>query len=200
MSRPVRGLRPLLGVGLSLALAGSLSACSGDDPEPPPPQPPSTSTSEPATPEAPLEVRLGQVVGRLPKDTRVAVRRQVSDVVDTWWQAAYLGGDYPRSEFANAFPGFTKRAAALARDDQKMLTNSVIGPDVDSVSAIERSVVVDVVATDRRPRAATARFTLRFATTGEQSGVTIVRGRLYLTRRLGPWRVFGYDVSKEMRS
>lgn len=200
MSRPVRGLGPLLGVGLSLSLAGSLVACSGDDPEPPAPQPPSASSSEPAAPQAALEVRLGKVVGRLPKDKRVALRRQVAGVVDTWWQASYLGGEYPRDQFPDAFPGFTKPAAALARRDQKLLTNSVIGPEVDSVSAIERSVVIDVLATNRRPRAATARFKLRFATTGEQAGVTIVRGRLYLTRRLGPWRVFGYDVSKEMRS
>ena len=45
----------------------------------------------------------------------------------------------------------------------------------------------------------TARFVLRFDTTGRKAGTTTVRGRLFLTRKRGVWRVFGYDVAKGAR-
>ena len=40
---------------------------------------------------------------------------QVGKVVDRWWDAAYLGGGYPRSSFPSAFPGFTDGAEKRAR-------------------------------------------------------------------------------------
>jgi hypothetical protein len=45
----------------------------------------------------------------------------------------------------------------------------------------------------------TAHFVLRFETSGEKTGTTTVRGRLFLTRKRGAWRVFGYDVAKGAR-
>jgi hypothetical protein len=124
------------------------------------------------------------------------VRRQVAEVVDAWWEAAYLGGRYPRTGFRDAFPGFTSGAEARARRDRRLMSNLDVAPRVSSVTARHRSVAMDVLAVDRRARSVTARFVLRFRTTGEEQGVTVVRGRLFLTRRDGTWRVFGYDVAK----
>ncbi len=142
------------------------------------------------------KTRIHRVYGRLPDARRKAVRAQVGKVVDRWWDAAYLGGSYPRSTFPSAFPGFTAAAEQRARADKALLTNQTQGPVIDSVTAKHRAVSVDVLATDRRARSVTAHFVLRFETTGERAGTTTVRGRLFLTRRGDAWRVFGYDVAK----
>ena len=44
----------------------------------------------------------------------------------------------------------------------------------------------------------TARFVLDFATTGELQRKVDVRGRLLLTRTDNGWKVFGYDVNKDV--
>lgn len=142
------------------------------------------------------KTRIHRVFGRLPDRRRKAVRTEVGAVVDGWWEAAYLGGSYPRSSFPAAFPGFTRGAEQRARADKALLTNETQGPSIDSVTAKHRSVVVDVLATGGQARTVTAHVVLRFETTGEKAGTTTVRGRLFLTRRAGTWKVFGYDVSK----
>ena len=58
---------------------------------------------------------------------------------------------------------------------------------------------LDILATDRQARAVTAQFVLKFGTTGQKTGTTTVRGRLFLTRKRGAWRIFGYDVAKGAR-
>lgn len=143
--------------------------------------------------------RIHRVYGRLPDARRKVVRAQVGRVVDRWWDAAYLGGDYPRSSFPAAFPGFTAAAEQRARADKALLTNQTQGPHIDSVSAKHRSVTVDVLATGGQARSVTAHVVLRFETTGERAGTTTVRGRLFLTRRGTGWRVFGYDLAKGAR-
>ncbi len=140
--------------------------------------------------------KIHRVHGRLPDARRKVVRTQVGAVVDRWWEAAFLGGTYPRSTFSSAFPGFTRGAEARARADKALLTNQTRGPHVDSVTATHRSVSHDILATDRRARTVTAHFVLRFDSTGDKAGSTTVRGRLFLTRQRGGWRVFGYDVAK----
>ena len=143
--------------------------------------------------------RIHRVFGRLPESRRKAVRRQVGDVVDRWWDAAYLGGTYPRSSFPSAFPGFTDAAEKRARADKALMTNQTKGPHVDSVTARRRTVSLDILATDRRARAVTAHVVLRFDTEGDRTGTTVLRGRLFLTRARGAWRIFGYDVAKGAR-
>ncbi|NYE37704.1 hypothetical protein F4692_002837 [Nocardioides cavernae] len=147
----------------------------------------------------PTKVGIHRVHGRLPVARRKAVRRQVGAVVDAWWDAAYLGGTYPRSAFPAAFPGFTDAAEQRAREDKALLTNQTGGPRIDSVTARRRTVTLDILATGRQARAVTAHFVLAFDTTGDKTGTTTVRGRLYLTHRRGAWRVFGYDVAKGSR-
>ena len=134
--------------------------------------------------------------GRLPDARRKAVRHQVGKAVDRWWEAAYLGGSYPRSSFRAAFPGFTKGAERRARSDKALLTNQTGGQRIDAVEARPRSVSLDILATGKQARSVTAHVTLRFDTRGEKTGTTTVRGRLFLVRRRGGWRIFGYDVAK----
>ena len=73
-------------------------------------------------PEAPppLETTatLGKVTGKLPKAKRSKVRKQVARAVDGWIDAAYVGGDYPRNDFATAWPGFTTGAKVDAEGRQ----------------------------------------------------------------------------------
>lgn len=145
------------------------------------------------------QTRIHRVYGRLPNARRKAVRRDVGRVVDRWWEAAYLGGTYPRTNFPDAFPGFTRGAERLARTDKALLTNRTAGSRIESVTPRKRSISIDIMAVGGRPRSVTAHIVLRFATTGAKQGTTTVRGRLFLTRRNGPWRVFGYDVAKGSR-
>lgn len=143
--------------------------------------------------------KIHQVFGRLPEPGRKAVRRQVGQVVDRWWDAAYLGGTYPRSSFPSAFPGFTASAEKRARADKALMTNQTKGPHVDSVTARHRRVSLDILATGRRARTVTAHVVLRFDTEGAKAGTTVVRGRLFLTHKRGAWRIFGYDIAKGAR-
>ena len=140
--------------------------------------------------------KIHRVYGRLPDARKKAVRTQVGAVVDRWWDAAFLGGTYPRSSFGSAFPGFTDSAEKRARSDKALLTNQTRGPHVDSVTATHRSVSLDILATAQRARTVTAHFVLKFDSTGDKAGRTVVRGRLFLTHKRGAWRVFGYDVAK----
>jgi hypothetical protein len=148
---------------------------------------------------APTRTTIHRVFGRLPDARRKAVRKQVGAVVDRWWEAAYLGGAYPRGSFPSAFPGFTDAAEKRARADKALLTNQTGGRRIDSVRARKRSVVLDILATGRQARTVTAHVLLKFDTTGTKTGTTTVRGRLFLTRKRGTWRIFGYDVAKGAR-
>lgn len=147
----------------------------------------------------PTRVGIHRVHGRLPVARRKAVRARVGEVVDAWWEASYLGGTYPRTRFPSAFPGFTGAAEKRARDDKALLTNETGGARIDAVTPRRRSVTLDILATGGRARAVTAHVVLAFDTTGDKTGTTTVRGRLFLTHERGAWRIFGYDLAKGAR-
>jgi hypothetical protein len=190
--------RRCAGLVLVLTTASGLAAC--QSPADPSASPERLSRDDAQVSLASHPVRtktkIRRVFGRLPDARRKAVRVQVGKVVDRWWEASYLGGSYPRSAFPQAFPGFTRAAEKRARSDKALLTNETQGPRIDSVTAKDRTVALDILATDRTARSVTASFVLRFETGGELVGTTTVRGRLFLVRQDGEWRVFGYDVSK----
>ena len=146
--------------------------------------------------EVATEVRLGKVYGRLPRKQRAALKEEVGTLVDDWWEAAFLGGSYPRAGFSDAFPGFTRCAESRARRDKMLTTNRDIGETTTAVTALRRAVTLDVLATQGRPRAVTARFRLRFEAAGDKDRRVGVSGRLFLNRRTGKWRVFGYEIAK----
>lgn len=195
----VRGLVGTLMLSLALVLSGSvLSGCSSDPSGPSRSAgatashvgitAPSTGPSELAT-----SADIGRIVGRLPGARRKAVRKEVTAVIDRWWEAAYLSGTAP-ADVAAAFPGFTRGARKRASFDRELMTNADL--EADSLTPLMRKVRLDLLAVDKRARSVTARFDLRVRATGERAGRLQVRGRLFLTRKNEGWQVFGYDVSK----
>ena len=202
-SRAPRHSRALAeaGVLLVLALAVTLAACSGDSSDPSAgPGDPGTSEGAGATdapaPPVETEAAMGRVTGQLPQEKRSKVRDQVAHAVDAWFDAAYVGGDYPRDDFADAWPGFTTGAQAEAQGDKALMSNQDIGADIAGVEATARKVTVDVLAVKGKPSGATARFVLKFRTDGDVQRKVEVRGRLFLTPEADGWHIFGYDVTK----
>ena len=189
------------GLVLALVLALTGTACTSSSSPSAAPERLSRNDARATLASHPVETRtkIHRVHGRLPDQRRKAVRRQVGVVVDSWWDAAFLGGTYPRSSFPSAFPGFTDGAERRARSDKALLTNRTRGPHLDSVSATRRSVSIDILATGKRARTVTAHFVLKFDSSGDKAGSTTVRGRLFLTHERGAWRIFGYDVAKGAR-
>lgn len=187
------------GVGLVLALAVGLTACSGgsDDPSGDPGDG-GTKASGATEGPAPVETvaTMGKVTGKLEQDRRSRVRQQVAAAVDAWFEAAFVGGDYPRNDFADAWPGFTTGAKARARSAKALMSNQDIGQRISGVEATARKVTVDVLAVKGHAVGATARVVLRFITEGDLERTVEVRGRLFLTQTDSGWRIFGYDVTK----
>ncbi len=186
---------------LALAVALSVTGCRSGSVPSAAPERLSRNDAQASLASRPAETttKIHRVFGRLPEPRRKDVRRQVGKVVDRWWDAAYLGGAYPRSSFPRAFPGFTAAAEKRARSDKALLTNLTHGPSIDSVTATRREVSLDILATGKRARSVTAHVVLRFETSGEKTGTTLVRGRLFLIHQRGAWRIFGYDVAKGAR-
>lgn len=187
--------------GTAAALVAVLltsGACTGDESAKKSPEEP---TTEQAAPEVQLTTRVGVVSGKLQPPRRKALASRVGKIVDAWFDAAYLDGDYPRTSFADAFPGFTRGAAALARRDRDLLTNAAIGSRIDGVVAVRKSVRVDLLSPGRHPAGATARFRLEFLTSGDLERRVVVNGRLMLApTRGGVWKVFAYDVARSARA
>jgi hypothetical protein len=180
---------------LALVLALSAGACRASEDAPGGPE----AAPPPATPTvAPVEstVLIGELTGRLAKAERAKIVSEVGAVVDGWTQAAYVGGDYPRRDFSDSWPGFTSGARALARQDQALMSNQDLGDRIDGVELKRDRVVLDVLAVKQLARAVTARVLLDFRTTGSVEKRVRVQGRLYLTHEDDGWQVFGYDMTK----
>jgi hypothetical protein len=126
------------------------------------------------------------------------VLASVTAVVDPWFDEAFLG-EFPRSDFSAAFAEFTKDAAADAQRDLDVLTSSGIADQIDSATATNRRVRLDVFAPDGHPRGVTANFVLDFDTTGDLEEQLRVHGALYLAKNKGEWKVFGYDVDEAVK-
>lgn len=195
MARPVG--RTAAAAALTLALGLGVGACSGDDDAgEPSAESPSATPTRAAGRTVETQVSFGQVTGRMDRATRKRLARQVGDVVDRWTRAAYLGGEYPRRAFRDSWPGFTRGAKEQARRDRALMSNQDIGDRIDGVDPRRSAVVLDVLAANGTPRGVTARVQLGFRTTGDLERTVRVRGRLFLVRIGGHWKVFGYDVSK----
>jgi hypothetical protein len=179
---------------LTLALALTAAACRGssDDSGEPSAAPSATPT------EPPVEtlVTIGKVTGDLPAAARDKLATEITAVVDGWTEAAYVGGEYPRRDFADSWPGFTAGAADLARRDRALMSNEDIGEQIDGAVTRRSRVRLDVLAVKKQPVGVTARVLFTFETTGEVERAVRVQGRLYLSRTADGWQVFGYDMTK----
>jgi hypothetical protein len=141
-------------------------------------------------------VSFGSLTGKLPPDARQRLSDQIGDVVDGWIDAAYVGGDYPRRDFSDAWPGFTAGAQAEAHQDRALMSNEDIGDRIDGVEPYKSVVKLDVLAVKQHAVGVTARVYLGFGTTGDLEREVRVKGRLFLTHTERGWHVFGYDVTK----
>jgi hypothetical protein len=189
----------LSSVVLALVLSLGAGACSGDE------DPGDGGASPSAAPQETEEAgefaiatrtTIGVVAGKLDKDRRKAAQRAVTDLVQRWFNQAYVGGVWPRQGFRESFPGFTRGARAQAVRDVDLLTNKPLGDRIDGVTPTASRIHLDLLAASGRAVAGTARFRLAFETEGDVSKKVVVSGRLMLSRQQVGWRIFGYDVTK----
>src|SRR5215212_2829366 len=149
-------------------------------------------SGDPSTFQIETTTTMGQVVGRLPKNDRKRLSESITPVVQRWFNAAYVGGDYPRNDFRDAFPGFTPGARTEARHDLELMSNDSIGSRISGVTPKASEIALDVLAVHKKAVAVTARFRLAFKTQGDFDRRVGVRGRLLLTRAKPGWRIFAY--------
>lgn len=185
-------------MSLMVTIALTATACTSDTGGSDDPGSDASGTTGATATPAPLETTatIGRVTGKLAGSRGKQVTEQVSGIVDAWIDAAYVAGDYPRSDFEDAFPGFSSGARLQARANLALMSNAQLGDRIDGVQATKRRVRVDVLAVKRRAVGVTARFVLEFNTLGDVMRSQHVEGRLYLSRNDGDWQIFGYDVSK----
>lgn len=159
---------------------------------------PRAADSSSAPPEVELTTTLGKVAGYTSETDRAAALTAIGEVVGGWFDAAYVGGDYPRTDFADAWPGFTPGAARLAARDQALTSNAAIGPQIDGVDVTTEAVEVDLVGAPGTGElvGATARFRLVFATSGDLVQTEEVGGRLSLAPIAGGWQILAYDLHR----
>lgn len=186
-----------LATALSLVLLSA--GCTGPEGRDEPSGGGTGSQPEASAPAVETQVSFGEITGKLGRPAREELASDVRSVVDGWLDAAYVGGDYPRSDFSDSWPGFTRGARADATGDADLMSNSDVGADIDGVEPIGRAVRIDALAVKRRPVGVTAHVILKFDTTGGRAERVKVAGRLYLTQDPaggGSWQVFGYDMTK----
>lgn len=174
-------------------LAGAAGCDSGDDIQG---DEDGSSTSDRAedTPEVTTETSVERSEG-LSAARQASLAEKVTAVLDPWFDHAFLG-DFPRSDYSAAFSGFSKGAAEDAQRDLDVMTSSAIADQIDTATATNRRVRLDVFAPDGHPHGATANFVLDFTTTGDLEQHLRVHGALYLAKYKGEWQVFGYDVDQ----
>lgn len=181
---------------VAVTLALSAASCTGGEKNADAPSP-EGETGEQSDPQAPLVALPGKVSGTLAPAKRKQVASTIGTVVDRWFQAAYLGGDYPRTTFPKAFPGFTPGLSKQAAGNKALMSNAAIGNRIEAVVARKRLVLVDLLAPGGKVAGATVRFKLWFDTTGSFERRTVVKGTLSLSRTpKGGYQIFGYDVDR----
>jgi hypothetical protein len=195
MPRPTRpALRRAALAATATTMLLALSACSDDAGDEPGGEGGSSSGAQPGPPPLPTHTTMGVVSGKLSDDARARIKKKIAVVVDDWFDAAYVGGDWPRS--GNTYPHFSARAAADAKRDAGLMSNAREGKRLDSVEATKRRLRIDVLAVRHRAVGVTARFVLGMQLSGEVNRDERVAGSLFLTWQDGGWQVFGYDVQR----
>lgn len=187
---------------LCVLLAGTAAACTITHDEPSAKPSKSDSTGPAATMNAKpvhLRIRVTRVSGKLKDSQRQALEHNVGKAITGYFNAAYLGGDYPRSDFGNAFKTFSKGAARKARHDKGLLTNASLGSSTESVTPKTTAAYLSVLAPNKVAAGVDARIILVYvADRGDKPAQQVqVTGRLMLTRKKsGGWQIFGYHVAR----
>ena len=193
-NRPALRRAAVVAVATTTLLA--LTGCSGIGAGKPTTDGGSSSASPTGPPPLATHTTMGVISGKLDKDARARIKTKVAAVVDDWFDAAYVGGEWPRSDFGDAYPHFSTRAARDAEHDAGLMSNQRLGERIESVEATKRRLRIDVLAVKRRAVGVTARFVLGMHLAGQVTRSERVAGSLFLTWRDGDWQVFGYDVQR----
>lgn len=195
----VIGVGPVLVMMLVLLLAATGCSGSDDDSDDGSDEPGEVTSSAPARPVVPLKARAGKVTGKVKPKARKRAVASVGRTVDRWFEAAWVGGEFPRKSVKGSWPGFTKELTRSARKDRALTTNAALARRIDGVRVVRRAVAVDLLAGPARVVGATARFRLIFDTQGKRERRVLVTGHLSLSPAPSGWRVFGYDVARSTR-
>ena len=183
-------LAALAGLGLGLGGCDSGNDIGGGD------KPGSPASHGTDVPDVTTVTTLEKVGRSLDAEHRTRVKAAVTDVIDPWFDGAFLG-DFPRTDWTAAFASFTRDAAGDAEHrDLDLLTNAGISSQIDSATATRRRVRLTVFAAGGHPKGATAHFVLEFKTSGGLAESMRLRGDLYLSKVKGEWKIFGYDVDQ----
>ena len=192
-------------------LVATTAGCTGDDAAPSAPSTGAPSAPETATetaapetpPPPPARVRVTRVSGKLKEKDQEVLADNVRKVVMAYFDDAFLGGDYPRDSFGDAFDTFSTGAARQADGDRDLLTNRVLGPTTQAIEVRRRTAYLSVLAPYKVAAGVTAKVQLRFvADQGDDPAQLVnVKGRLLLTRKKsGGWQIFGYDLARSARA
>jgi len=174
---------------VATVLAATLGACSGDDSDPEP-EGSGASAAEEADPGVPTTASIERVTGKLRRERRAPLRRQVTKAFDAWVDAAYLG------DGKQQFAVFSKDAARLARRD-RLMSNAALRDRFGTVTATDRKLRIDVLAVKGRAVGVTGRFVLVLELEGDDASRTDrIVGRLLMRRAGHGWQVFGYQVKR----
>jgi hypothetical protein len=170
-------------------LAGALTACTHADTKKDAgvaPNPPEATAST-----ATLNVKVARVAGTLRKPARTKLADSVKATLQEYVDDAFLG-DYPRSDFADAFSSFTAGAAKQARKDTDLVSAAPYKAS-QAVDAQKLAAELTVFSPGGTPAGVTAK--VRFGFDVDGTPVTYA-GRLLLTKEKGAWRIFGYDLRR----
>lgn len=185
-----------------LLAVSAVTACTGDDDKKDAAEPTSTGPTTSLTrPDAPFKIVVRSMKQVRPAD-RDRIKAAIARPIQEWFDGSFVAGDYPRSTYDEGLRAWTPDAARLARRDRDTTTNAVLGPSVIAVVADEQLANVYVYAQKGIAGGATARVRLR--TTQQKETGELVKTRLtgsvYLTRTPSGWKIFGYDLSREVPS
>ena len=109
--RRSRLLRSLAVLGaVVVTSAAFIGGCSDDDDSPSAGREPNDATASTSA-ERPITTKatVGRIIGRLGKEQKERVKADVSEVVDAFFDNAYLG-EFPRTSFDKAYAAFTSGA------------------------------------------------------------------------------------------
>ena len=186
---------------VALVLSVAVAGCTGDKPVAHRSASPSpaSSSSAPAPASVPLTVQVTHVHGTLSKKSAASVEGNVRKTIAAYVAGAFLGGDYPRSDFRAAFTSFTPGVRARAARDAALLTNATYGASTESVRATHGTAYLSVLSPFKVAAGITANVDLVFRVERKDQPAEQVRlnGRLLLTRnKTNGWSIFGYDLAR----
>lgn len=186
-------------IAIAVTCVAIVGGCSQDASRTTDDPPSATESKTPEKPPVTTQVTVGRVAGKLGDAQKQALKDEVKEIVDAFFEGAYLG-EFPRTSFGKAYGAFTDGAREDAQRDSDLLSNARISDRIESATGAKRQVSLDVLAVDGRAEGVTARFTLDFDTAGDLEQRERVKGFLLLDNDGGTWQVFGYDVIRSVLS